>query len=146
MAWAALSTDDVKTRVAGAELTAYETAALASGQANPVPLLILQVVAEVRGYIAACASNTLDADATKIPDKLKAAALDIIRYRITTRLPIPVTEDRRREYEDALRLLRDTAACNFSIDDPSSGEEMAGGVEIAKSTTRQADRDKLAGF
>jgi hypothetical protein len=117
MSWIAITEDDVKTRLAGAELAAYKSAALAQGQANPLPEVIAQVVSEVRGYIAANQRNFLSLGEL-IPDKLLSATLAIIRYRLLTRLPIPVAEDRKQESEAAIRLLERVADGKFAIEEP----------------------------
>lgn len=119
MSWIPITESDVQTRLAGAELTALKTAALATGQTNPLTEIIGQVIDEMRGYIAACASNTLGVAGT-IPQKLLGAALAIIRYRLATRLPVKslLTEDRVKENEQAIHLLEQVAACKFKIEEP----------------------------
>ena len=108
-------------RLAGAELSAYRGAGKAAGQADPLPEVIAAVVDEIRGYVAACESNVLGAGNT-IPDKLKSTALAMIRFRLISRLPLTVGEDRRQEYRDALDLLREVAACRFRVEEPTTPE------------------------
>lgn len=124
MSWITLSVTDVKAKLAGAELTALQTAALASGQSDPVVEIIAEVTNEVRGYVAACARNTLGAGAT-IPDKLKSAALAMIRYRSATRLPVKsfLTADRVSENEAAVRLMEQVAKCMFAIEEPTTASD-----------------------
>lgn len=119
MAWISITADDVLTKLAGAELSVFRTAATAVGQADPLPEIIEQVVDEVRGYVAACARNTLGSAGT-IPAKLKSATLAMIRYRLITRLPISIKEERKQEYRDALDLLSDVAACRFAVEEPTT--------------------------
>jgi len=121
MSWNTLAESDVQTKLAGAELAALKTAALASGQANPLTAIISQVVQEVRGYTAACNQNELGAGET-IPQELETAALAIIRYRLATRLPVAslLTDVRKEEYRDALTLLRSVAKCEFRIEQPAT--------------------------
>lgn len=140
MAWTTLTESDVKTRLAGAELTAFTTVALASGQTTPLTPLITQVVDEVRGYCAV--RNTLGEGAT-IPSKLVTAAVDILRYRLTTRLPIKVTEERKAEYANAIALLRDVAAGRFAIEEPETVEDevqQSGGSSVITARTLIATR------
>lgn len=120
--WIEITAADVQTRLAGAELSAYRSAGMAAGQADPLPEIISAVVNEVRGYVAACARNTLGAGAT-IPDKLKSTALAMVRYRLITRLPLTIGEERKQEYRDALDLLREVAACRFAVEEPETPEE-----------------------
>lgn len=119
MSWIEITTDDVQRKLAGAELTALKTKALSAGQEDPLPDIISDVVGEIRGYVAACASNRLGSGAT-IPEKLKSAALAMIRFRLATRLPVAslLTDDRRKENSDALSLMRDVAGCRFAIEEP----------------------------
>ncbi|MBI3986980.1 MAG: DUF1320 family protein [Lentisphaerae bacterium] len=119
MSWSALTETEVTTRLTGAEVTALKSAALAAGQTDPLPEIVQQAVDEVRGYIAACRTNTLGAAGT-IPSRLISAALALIRYRLATRLPVKalLTEDRVKENEAAIRLLERVASCDFVIEDP----------------------------
>ena len=123
MAWITVTEDDVKTRLAGAEVTALKSAALASGQSDPLPEIISQCVDEVRGYIAACDENELE-EGEKIPQKLLAATLALIRYRMATRIPGRLlNEERKQEYTDAIRLLERVSECKFAIEEPETVED-----------------------
>lgn len=123
MAWITITTDDVKTRLSGPELTALQTVALSDGQSDPLPEIVSQVVDECRGYVAACASNTLG-DGETIPEKLLGAALAMIRYRLATRLPTKrlLTDERVDENKGAVRLLERVADCKFAIEEPETPE------------------------
>lgn len=147
MSWQTITSTNVKTRLAGAELTALQTAALATGQTDPLVDVIAQVVDEVRGYISANPKNTLGAAAT-IPAKLLGAALAIIRYRLATRLPAKsfLTEDRVKENDAAIRLLEQVAANKFAIEDPTSGDRSGVAFQQASTPTRTATRTKLSGL
>jgi phage gp36-like protein len=127
MAWNIITTDDIKSRLAGAELNALQTAALADGQVDPTPEIIAQAIDEVRGYVAA-GGNTLGLDGT-VPSKLKLTTLNIIRYRLCSRLPVAslLTESRIKEYDDAVRLLEQVAAKKFAVEEPTvAATEQAG--------------------
>lgn len=117
MAWITITENDVKTRLAGAELSAYTTAARASGQANPLPEIIEQVVDEVRGYIAANKSNQLGAGMT-IPQKLLRATLNMIRYQLITRLPISISAERKDDNDKAVALMQQVATGKFAVEEP----------------------------
>lgn len=138
MSWITLSESDVITKLSGPEIAAMKTAALQAGQANPLPEVIEQVVKEIRGYVAACASNTLGEGDT-IPDELLGTAISRIRYELATRLPVSslLTEDRRRANEDALTRLRDVAACRFALVQPeTAAADQAGGTNSPAITER----------
>lgn len=149
--WVELTEDDVLTRLAGAEVTALKTAALADGQESPLPEILAGVVREVRGRVAARASNTLG-DGDTIPDELLHHALAIVRYRLCTRLPgmkALLDERRLREYEDAVAALRDVADGKFAIELPAtpSDEQVAGpAAQLIESRDRKATRARMEGL
>lgn len=129
--WIELQEEDILTRLAGAELRAYRTAATAEDQDDPLPEVLAAVTDEVRGYVAACPGNRLG-PVGRIPSRLKSAALDLARYRLTTRLPVRISEERKREYENAIRLLEQVARCVFAVEDPDGGERNHSAVELIK--------------
>lgn len=132
MSWITPSADDAKTRLTGAELAAYRTAALAAGQADPLTQVMLDAVNEARGYIAA-GGYAMGAAGT-IPPQTLAPALAIICYRLATRLPIGVKEDRRKQYEDALAYFRDVAAKRTLIEQDTTGEMAPGATSVVVSS------------
>jgi hypothetical protein len=123
VAWITITEADLLTKVSGPELEAVRAAALADGQADPVQPAITQVTREVRGYVAACASNQLGEGAT-IPDELLEAALSLLVIRFLSRaagLSIDGENDpRMKAAEQAKTLLRDVAACRFAIAQPAT--------------------------
>ena len=129
MAWSTVSAATVKPRLTATELTALQTLDLPSGITDALADLITQVVDEVRGYIQS-GGNNLGAAGT-LPSRLVSAAITIVRYRLATRLPIGVTmtDARRREYEDAMKLLDRVANGGFAIEEPTTADtESAGGA------------------
>lgn len=149
--WVELTEDDVRTRLSASELAALEGEELAEGQDSPLEDILSGVVREVRGRVAACASNALG-DGDTIPDELLHHALAIVRYRLCTRLPgmEALLDDRRtREYDAAMSALRDVAACKFAIEQPAieSDERVAGpAVELVSSRERKATRERMEGL
>ena len=105
MAWITPSVANVNTRMAGAELAALQTAALAYGQTDPTALIIGGVVKELRGRLRN--KCTLEAGET-IPDNWEHHFLAIVRYRLFTRLPGTsfITPQREQEYQDAVEAMR----------------------------------------
>jgi hypothetical protein len=148
MAWISIEEADVQSRLAAAELSALKTVALADGQTSPLTDVIAHVVDEIRGYVAACAANTLGEGAV-IPQKLLSAALAMIRFRLATRLPrFPLDENRRRENDQALRLLEQVAACKFAIEEPATAEDEAvsspsPSIFEASRTFKRTDQDGI---
>lgn len=126
MSWITLNEAGVLTKLAGPELAALKTAALGTGQPNPLPEVITQVVREVRGYVAANLRNVLG-EADTIPDELAAAALARIRYELATRLPVAslLTEARREANRDAIALLARVARGEFLVVPPETEGEQA---------------------
>jgi hypothetical protein len=150
MSWIAITEAKVIAKLSGPEIAAMKTAALQAAQANPLTEIIEQVTLEIRGYVANCTRNKLGDGAT-IPDELLGAAVSRIRFELATRLPVAslLTEDRRSANANALTLLRDVAACRFSIVQPETpDEDQAGGpaVQTVSTTTRRYGRDKLSGL
>ncbi len=152
MSWIELTEEKFLEQITGAEANAIRTAALGTGQGEPLTATLAKVVQQVRGYIAANINNTLGAGDT-IPQELESAAVAIARYTALNRLPIKtlLTETRITEYKDALTLLRDTAAGKFVVEKPAtkSTQQIAAsgiGVEVVTSTTRKATREKLSGL
>jgi len=147
MSWQTITEADVLTHISGAELEALRAAALADGQVDPVQPSIGQVTNLVRGYVAACEKNTLDTDTAKIPERLLGAACDMIIAEIIARVPgYDLDDSRKDKYDKAISLMKLTAECRFSIEDPITGEDSSGEIEVASQTERQTTRDQLDGL
>ena len=131
MAWITLTEDALKARLSGVELAAWRKAALASGQSDPVAQVFAGVTAEVRGYVAGNRANSLGAGAT-IPEELLDAAMALVVARLTTRLPLSLTEERREAKNDAVALLRSVARGDFRVASAETpAAEQPGGIELA---------------
>jgi hypothetical protein len=152
MSWRAITESDVLTQISGAELEALRGAVLADGQADPVQPCSDAVTAKVRGFVAANASNALDADASKIPDRLIDGAVSLIIIQIMTRAGGTLIDPegaRQKAADEANRLLRDVAAGKFSIADPVSGNEGSSAVTpvyIPSRTRLRFDRESQEGL
>jgi len=151
MSWSTLTEAKFLQHCTGAETNAIKTAALGTGQGEPLTDTLARVVQEVRGYIGAWSANTLG-DGSTIPAELESAAVAIARFRALNRLPVKslLTDNRVQEYKDALRLLEQVAAGKFAIEKPETASaqviERGGAVEVVSSTTRRATREKLSGL
>lgn len=121
MPWITMDESRVRSRLSAPELAALKSVALQAGQTSPLPDVIASVTQAVRGYVEAWAANRLGAGAT-IPSRLESAASALIRFELATRLPVAslLTDDRRKEYDAALQLLRDVAAGRFAVDVPDT--------------------------
>ena len=120
MAWTTVSEADILGKLSEDELAIYRSTQADPESTDPLSDIISRVVSEVRARIAANAANTLD-DGETVPSSVVDHLLAVVRYRLLTRLPIRVSEDRRTEYEDALDFLSDVAAGKVAIEDPGSG-------------------------
>jgi hypothetical protein len=121
--WRQITEADLLTQISGAEVEALRGVVLADGQEDPVQPCIDAITAKVRGFVAGNAKNDLDADISKIPDRLIDSAVSLIVVQILSRATQEPTETRKTLASDANRLLRDVASGNFSITDPVTGIE-----------------------
>lgn len=113
--WTALLEADIITAINGPSIGAARTAALKSGQSDPLPEAIDQVTREVRGRVAACARNVLGEEGT-IPDECKTAAIDMCVYRLCKRLGAALLTSAVTDANNiALAFLRDVARCEVAI-------------------------------
>jgi phage gp36-like protein len=116
--WITLSQADVLASINNSELTAAISAALASGQDNPLDTLLPDVTAEVRGYVRR--RNTLGPTGT-LPQELKNAAVDIIIYRAANRLrKKAIAEDKKPDNDQALKKLEAVAEGNLAVSAPDN--------------------------
>jgi phage gp36-like protein len=148
MAWQSVNSDTFKPRLSSAELTALQAGHLPDGVTDALSDLVTQVVDEVRGYVQA-GGNTLGVAGT-LPSRLVSAALSIVRFRLATRLPVASlsTDARRREYEDAMRLLERVAEGRFAVEEPTTGdtESVSGTGPSMTERTRYFDRTSQDGI
>ena len=150
MSWLSLTSDHISTALTGPELTAAQSAALATGQSDPLDDILAQVSRYVRARVAACSRNTLGEGDT-IPDELLSAAIDIAVHRLTKRLPgkILARQERIDAAAAAESLLQDVAACKLALEQPitATNEVVSGpGIQLASSRVRLATRDTLRGL
>jgi hypothetical protein len=152
MSWITFNAALIAERMAGPELLAIKTAAIADDQDGDelVAAVAERVCSTVRGYIGACAKNSLGAEDT-LPAELIDAALALAVHNIITRLPgMASMLDERRDAnrEEALALLRDVAACKFAIIAPETEAEeqpASGRIETLNAPRRQFTRDSMRG-
>ncbi len=150
--WITLDADIIAERLSGPELSAMQSAALASGQdgASLTDNAAERVTNSIRGYIAASAKNTLGPAGT-IPDELLDCALALVVHQIITRLPgmeALLDERRMKNREEALQLLRDVAAGKFALVQPEAAGQQAGGggiIQTLNKPKRTFTRDSMKG-
>lgn len=128
MSWTTLDATAIRTRLTDLERGAFAgSEGLNEAGYDPLPEIIATVTDLVRGYVAGCASNPMGPAGT-IPARLESAAASIVRYQLLTRLPVNAPafmEQRRKEYEDAIALLKDVASGKFAVDALGDGQSSA---------------------
>ena len=101
-AWITLTVTDLPVAKVSALVDQLGSAALGTGQANPLPEIIANVTARIRAEIAAGGKTTLDAVATKIPPSLKSLALRMVLREGQSRLnalgALPLADDEKEEW------------------------------------------------
>ena len=102
--------------------------------------IIAEVVDEIRGYVSA-AGVALGAGTT-VPQKLKSAALNRIRYELATRLPVKalMTEERKESNTAATRLFEQVARRSFLVESPITADTEKQGAPLPAIATRPLDR------
>lgn len=130
MAWITFADDaDFLNACASPEMEALRTAATGVDQADPLAAMAAAIVSEVRGYVATAPRNSLGGAGT-IPEELKAAALDVFRFRATLRLPgVKMLQDdsRRLAYSNAINLFIMVAEGRFAVEQPETPIEIETG-------------------
>jgi hypothetical protein len=146
--WIAITQSDLEDAKVAALVDALRTSALATGQTDPAPRVIADVVTEMRGQIGN--HNRVDSDATKIPASLKPIAVLLILFALKNRLEIALTEDERTEQRRCHEQLNRIEDGKRQVETPDSPEEAPlerkGSVEVVSSRTRAATGDSMAGL
>lgn len=121
--WTAITEADLKDAKVAALIEAFKSAALGSGQTNPVPPVIANVVARIRAEIKGCARNRLDADPAKIPADLKSLACRMIVRECQSRLRLALKDEEKEEWRQDIRYLERIAACEVPVAEPDNPED-----------------------
>lgn len=117
--WITLQPSDLDDYLVGAQVTALRTAALSSGQDDPVAQAIADITAEVRNHVASCSSYRLSADPTTIPPELKRHAIALVIEAAQPRIKIKLSEDQVRAATRAWTILGKVASCAFTVSEPA---------------------------
>tara|TARA_R100000789_G_scaffold78592_1_gene73738 strand:- start:166 stop:690 length:525 start_codon:yes stop_codon:yes gene_type:complete len=123
MAWSAIATSDVQTRMTDTELAKYNSIGLAGGQTSSglIQEVSDDVAALVRGYIKGCPRNNLASTAAAVPDVLHSPSLDIIIVELMKRVGGAVTDVsdvRIAAYNSAIAFMDKVSDCRFGIPKP----------------------------
>ena len=120
--WITISPTDIYDYLAAEQAEALRGAALGTGQNDPLPTLIADVVARIRAEIAGGAGNTLSPAADSIPSELRGAALALIVEAAQSRLPsLEMSDDQVRLANAARALLKRVADGDLRVTCAASG-------------------------
>ena len=147
MAWRRLTKADLGATISQKEIDAYRQSAPAGTDA--VADLLSRTAEMARGYCRANRAVKLPADGESVPGSLVAACCDYAAYDVLKRQPVPVGEDRRKAYEEAMRILRDVAEGRTTPEGHGEAEDAASGtvaVQVAVSSRRRVTSEKLEGL
>lgn len=122
MSWTAITDEQINAQKLGAMVEALRTAALAQGQGDRLDSIQAEVVRTIRRKVAACRTNRVDADTTKIPASLMAIACRMILREGKIALEIALSEDERTQWNKDDRELDKVASCDMPIDESDSAE------------------------
>lgn len=137
MSWITITSAHIAPRLSDDELVALRRATDTTGEPDPLVTIIAAVVPKIRRALSQ-GGCTLGAGAT-IPDELLDTAVTIVRHRLLNGIPGGViTEDRRKEYADAiaeLDAISKDASGIVAPTTPATDTIEAGGVTPSYSET-----------
>ena len=110
--WVRPTKEDLTAALSATEITAFSRSA---GFEDAVDTTLIQAAAAVRGFVRA-GGNAVTADAGLVPPSLLPFTMDFVVYRMLKRLNVPVGEDRRKAYSDALDIFKKVAAGQISVE------------------------------
>ena len=140
MPWLTLTGDHLKAATSAPEYRALTAAQLANPGVAPTEEQLATVIGEIHGYLRT--GGWPLGPVTQIPSTLKAAALDILVYRMGARLNVTtiLTDSRKELYRDALKKLEAVAARKLEPDipdtTPTESSQPTGPIAPSYSTPR----------
>lgn len=155
VSWITLTVAQLDTAKAAALVDALQTAALATGQTDPLPEIIGNVTARIRMEIAAGGRTVLDADATKLPPSLKSLSLRMVLREGQSRLnaagALPLADDEKEEWRQDVRFLERIAKGEITVeasDNPESSPTVQSKVSrpLISAPDRQFTREHQDGI
>lgn len=150
--WTAITANDIRTGKNTALLDAVQGLADSRSEADPLPEMIADVVATLRGAIST--GNRLDSDTTKIPNSLKGIAIRMVVRRLKDYLDVEMTPAEQKQADDDRSYLNRIvdAKIQFEQPDTSGGDaEMQstkGFEQVTGQTTERTDftREGMSGL
>lgn len=152
-AWVTIAESDLNDYLAGAQMDALKSAALAGGQTDPFARVMPDVVARVRAKVLACVRNHVSATANSVPPSLKAQTIWLVIQAMQLRLAIALrlTVDQKAAIDTAEKDLDAVAKCELVVETPDdpldpSPVQQGGGVSLVSAATRNFTRDNMDGL
>jgi hypothetical protein len=145
--WRTLTEGDVLAVLSEPEASAYQSAAIGSGQDVLVDVLGA-VVNHCRGYIADNSANSL-AEGLTLPERCLRPALHLVRKDLLTRLDLEVSKDRLDDAKEALRFFERVADGRVAIEQPTGAIDTSSpgpAITMLSNHERQATRNSLSGL
>jgi hypothetical protein len=124
MSWNSLNADDMLSALTQPERDVFGTRNSGPGSGDRLDAIVLWVVDQVRGKVAAFSENlgVMGAPGT-IPPELYGAAIEIARWKLLTAFPqgrVFLDAARERSYTDALKQLDDAAEGKLIVEPGTS--------------------------
>ena len=145
MSWKAIAEQNLVAALSRREVEAYRR----DFEVETVDLLIADVTAEVRDYLASNGNVRLDPDETKIPPSCVAKALDILVIRVLKRIniqPVQVRIDAEKAAEDYFQKIAE-GRINPQSYDAAPGEQTGGSCAVVIQNSRdRVNAEKLEGL
>jgi hypothetical protein len=152
MEWKTLEEEDALSGMTIRERDDFAKTSVGVSVTDRLQPIIADLVAEIRGYIATWAPNTLSADANRIPPSFKAKAVALLRWRLLTSIPgYNPGEARKLEYEKAEQFFRDVARGTIRPEPADDAvvtavpSEKPSRVEVVSSPGSRTGRDRMQG-
>ncbi len=138
-AWQTLTIADLQAARHAELVDAVQRKAKAIGQADPIPVAIAKVVAEVRGVIAFSGRYSVDATTTTIAPNLADLCVQKISRSLMPRIGRALTEDEKAEEKVYQKRLEDLRDGSWPVDEPTTPATDAP-VAVRKSRPSIAER------
>lgn len=148
--WVAITQQTLLDRALSPLVSALQSAALASGQSDPTPALILSATAHIRTAIASKQTNRLDLDNTKIPPSLLDLGVRIIYRALMGRLRRALNADEIRVEGTDIRYLErieeGIVTIETSDNAATAAVESASGVSVVRPGQQRFGHHNLSGL
>src|ERR1700722_8202588 len=118
-AWLTIQLSDLNNYLVGAQVTALNTAALATGQSDRFTTIMTDMVNRIRTKIEGCPRNHISATPLTIPPELKWVACYLIIEAMQAAVPgLQLTTDQRAQIASANEQLTRIADCKEVVSTP----------------------------